>query len=293
MDLPLKEVDIIVYVGWLIVRRKVKAATINGYLSGLRQLHTVNGAEPPEIRTSLVKSILRGQTNIDNIKKRQGDSQKRLPMTMSIMRQLKEEIRTSTENPKFKLLLWAICTLAFHGAFRIHELLCTTESTFDPDFNLLGNDVSVRQEFKEGGEKFLEVKLKCPKESKVGNITIIDVFETKGSICPVKAFTKWRQHTNIDDRQPLFRKEDGTPMTGTKLNKWLKDKLGKYIDYGKEKYTSHSFRIGLATTLGVKGCSNKDIKEAGRWNSNTYKIYMRLPRNRREEIAKKIGKLTN
>ena len=56
MELPLTEEDIVVFIGWLIDVRKVKAATISGYLSGLRQLHTAKGIEAPNIRTELVNS---------------------------------------------------------------------------------------------------------------------------------------------------------------------------------------------------------------------------------------------
>ena len=73
------------------MERKVKATTINGYLSGLSQLHIVKGMSCPEIRTDTVKNILKGQTNIDNIQDRLGNQLKRLPMTMNMMRLVKEK----------------------------------------------------------------------------------------------------------------------------------------------------------------------------------------------------------
>ena len=190
-----------------------------------------------------------------------------------------------------KLLMWAVCTLAFHGAFRIHELLSRGEVEFDPDFVLLSGDIRMKTEIKDDKDRFLEVRLKCPKESKAGNIVIVDVYETKGKLCPVKAFERWK--TKHTDRQglPLFSETDGTPLTGTKLNEWLKERLSKYIDYTKGSFTSHSFRIGLATTLATKGFNDEDIKEAGRWNSNSYELYVRLPRVKRNLTAKRIGQL--
>jgi hypothetical protein len=50
---------------------------------------------------------------------------------------LKERIRRWNTNRADKLMVWAVCTIAFAGAFRIHELLCRLESTFDPEFELL------------------------------------------------------------------------------------------------------------------------------------------------------------
>ena len=291
MELPLTEEDIVVFIGWLIDVRKVKAATISGYLSGLRQLHTAKGIEAPNIRTELVKSIMTGKKNMDSISSRRGHVLRRLPMTMTMMRLLKNQIRKWAVPLEQRLLMWAVCSLAFHGAFRISELLSKSAVQFDPDFVLLTEDVIIKKERKEGGEKFLEVKLKCSKENKTGKAVLIEVYESGGTLCPVKAFGRWKTKTTSESGLPAFREADGTPLTGTKFNKWLRNRLEEYIDYGKGKFSSHSFRIGLATTLGTKGFSDDDVKEAGRWNSNTYEIYMRLPRSKRLDVAKRIGRL--
>ena len=291
MELPLSENDVIVFVGWLIVVRKLKATTINGYLAGIRQLHIVKGINPPELRSNLVTNLVKGQENIDNIKTWQESAARRLPMTMPMMRMLKEQIRTWEEPLQKKLLMWAIATLAFHGAFRIHEILARQEREFDPDFTLLTEDVKLKQEGGSDSDNFLEIKIKCPKENKTGKATIIDVYETKGTLCPVKAFTRWREKATTQEGLPLFREENGRPVTGATMNSWIKDRLKEVVNYEKGRFSSHSFRIGLATTLAMKGYTDEDIKEAGRWNSNTHEIYMRLPRNKRNGIAKKSGKL--
>ena len=93
MEFPLTENDIVTYILWLITERKAKATTISGYLAGLRQLHITKGIELPLIRTETVKRLLTGKKNIDNIESRRGKEKKRLPMTMNMMRLLKECIR--------------------------------------------------------------------------------------------------------------------------------------------------------------------------------------------------------
>jgi hypothetical protein len=289
LELPLNQEDVLEFVGWLIGERNIKAATVNSYLAGIRQMHIMKGIEPPMLRTSLVKFLLKGKANLDNIKARTKNEAKRLPMTMNMMRLLKEEIRRWEADLDLKLLLWAVATMAFHGAFRIHELLCRLESEFDPDFALLGKDVKL----KEGadGVLALEVKLKCPKESKSGKVVVVDIFASGGTLCPVKAFTRWQSKTTKTENMPLFRDNKGVPMTGSKINNYLKFLLSKHVDYKKGKFTGHSFRIGLATTLGTLGFSDADVKEAGRWSSNVHEIYMKLPRRRRLAVAEKISKL--
>ena len=288
MELPLSKEDLLEFIGWLIEVRKLKAGSINSYLSGLRQLHILKGMEAPMLRTDLVKFVLKGKKNMENIVTRKGEVVARLPITMNTMRLLKEKTRSWEASIEDKLLMWTIATLAFHGAFRIHELLCRTETEFDPDFALLSEDVKVKQK---GDGKVLEVKIKCPKESKTGKAVILEVYETKGKLCPVKAFERWTSVSSAARGLPLFRNKFGTPITGAKMNKWLRSRLEGHVNYSEGKFTSHSFRIGLATTLGTLGFSEADIKEAGRWSSNAYQLYMKLPQVKRAAVAKKIAEL--
>jgi hypothetical protein len=118
LDFPLGESDILEFIGWLAQERKVKAGTISSYLAGIRQAHILEGMEPPIIRSNLVKFLLQGKKNMDNIKSRVEGGQNRLPMTISVMKLLKEEIRRWDVDLNQKLLAWAIATIAFHGALK-------------------------------------------------------------------------------------------------------------------------------------------------------------------------------
>ena len=291
VEFPLSQADIAIFIDWLLEERKVSAGTVKGYLSGIRQMHVSKGMDPPVIRTVGVNWILRGKKNAENIEKRKAGTAGRLPMTLNMMKLLKETIRAWNVSMDQKLLMWAVCSLAFNGAFRIHELLLRTEAMFDRDFSLLTEDVKLRQGKEQEGGRFLEVKLKCPKEDKSGKAVILEVFESSSSICPVKAFERWERQAGTEKGFPLFRNNSGVPLTGRRINQWLKELLEPYVDYKKGKFTSHSFRIGLASTLGSMGFSDAEIRAAGRWNSNVHEIYMKLPRVKRAAVAKKIGRL--
>jgi len=289
LEMPLGTADILIFISWLAHKRKVKAGTIESYLAGVRQLHLMKGMEPPIARSGIVKWILKGKRNEEQIQDRKKLTASRLPMTPGLMKLLKVKLVTWEETNMKKLLIWAVATLAFNGAFRIHELLCRQEASFDPDFELLREDVTTKQT---GGKKTIEVKLKCPKENRNGQCTIVKVYETEGTLCPVKAFDRWNRMTKTkEDKTPLFREEDGTPLTGKKLNKVLKTLLEDNIDYKIGKIQTHSFRIGLASTLGARGFSEEEIKKAGRWKSGAYETYTRLPRTDRDKVARKISLL--
>jgi hypothetical protein len=46
--------------------RKLSAGTINSYLAGVRQLHVARGLPAPDIRSDVVKLVLKGIKNKDN-----------------------------------------------------------------------------------------------------------------------------------------------------------------------------------------------------------------------------------
>ena len=122
----LKEGELVVFIGWLTVRRELKAKTIDGYLSGLRQLYIGTGMKPPMKRTNLVACLLEraGAHGKHKSVKRRYCKARKLPVTIRMMRLLKETTRVWDATTANKLLVWAICLLEFYGAIRIHKLLC-------------------------------------------------------------------------------------------------------------------------------------------------------------------------
>ena len=89
LELPIKKNDILVFIEWLGTERKVRATTIESYLAGIRQMHTVKGIDPPEIRSSLVKQVLKGISNKNATDDRTRQKTGRLAMTSNIMLYLK------------------------------------------------------------------------------------------------------------------------------------------------------------------------------------------------------------
>ena len=293
VSIPLSKEGVMILIDWMITERGLKASTISSYLAGIRQLHILKGMEVNELRSERVKLVLRGKKNIDNAKKRAGGDKGRLPMTLTMMKILKERLRRWKEDDREKLLVWTVASLAFHGAFRIGELLCTQETNFDPAYTLLTEDISTSGEDLTAGEPVtvLTVRLKCPKEQRDGRAVLVDVYQSGGPICPVRAFQKWAARAQLEKGQPLFRRDCGTPLTGRKMNVYLHELMGDIAREKGGKLTSHSFRIGIASTLGAKGFSDEEIKAAGRWGSSAFEVYLKLPRTRRMAIARKIGQL--
>ena len=290
MELPMNERQTLIFIDWLARIRNLKAATINTYLAGIRQLHIVRNIDPPTIRTGLVKLVLKGVSIRDGIASRTGQLTGRLPMTFSVMLLLKKLISKFDISEHDRALFWAVATLAFAGAFRISELLCRIESAFDPDFDLLTKNV--KYSTGKDGLTTVHITLKCPKESRQKAATTVDVFQNDGPLCPIAALKIWSGKARSGQNLPYFRLENGTPLTGSRLNNWLDKTIGRYTDKSVGKFSTHSFRIGIASELARAGCSDEEIKEAGRWSSRAFEAYTRLKRTKRSIIAKEMGRLT-
>ena len=235
---------VLAFVGWLISVRKVSSISISQYLSGLRIIHLKKGVWPTSLRPDIVKSILKGHEH-EAMKTRIP----RLPMTIPVMRLLKKKLTMSKMPLSDKRLLWAVCCIALHGSFRIHELLSRNEMAFDP-ITLLGKDLRKLQIKLEGKlEDVMVIHLKHPKEDSLGKGVNIELFSTNTVTCPVDAFVKWQKASTlrINQVKPLFRFENGKCLTGATFNKVLKYLLYKHIDYDEGKFLGHSFRSGFAS----------------------------------------------
>ena len=292
LTLPMTENKTLVFVAWL-MKRGLKSRSINSYLSGLRMLHLTKGVKQGAVRSDLIKQVLEGRLHIDSMNSRLHETPRRMPVTPTLLKLLKLELKESDLTRETKRLLWAVSTLAFSGGFRVGELLARVESTYDPLYTLLGQDIKViTLKIGQANVETIQVNIKSQKTDRVGVNCLIDVYESGGIICPVKAYNKWKDTaTTRDSRKPAFRLDNGKPLTTSKFNKYLKSLLGGHIDYNKSKITGHSFRAGIASLLGNLGYSDSDIQAVGRWSSQAFQAYLKLPRTRRIEMAEKIGKL--
>ena len=270
-DWPMTADNTLLFIYWLVEERGLKASTANSYLSGLRQLHIMKGLPPPKLRSELVKQALKGRANMETSQKN-GETpsgSKRLPMTIPLLKLLKERIRTSDLAGETKLMLWSACSLMFFGAFRINELVSKSESCFDPDHTLL------------------------TRESRAGEKAVVDVFEAEGPLCLIRAFKKWRRNCRHQWDMPLFQHPDGTPLTCRKFNWYLKKMLGRHVQFAQGTVSAHSFRAGIATILGTKGYDDEEIKRVGRWSSRAFEIYIKGKQTNRAAMARRFGDLVD
>lgn len=290
MTFPLNTEKVLVYISWLLFKRKVKAKSAEVYVSGLRCLHLINGHESPALRPGIVKLILNGQNNMDKLMDTLQAKSKRVAVTIPILKLIKKNLSKSNFDKVRKNLIWTTSTLAFTGGFRVHELLARERQSFDPLVTLLGRDVVLNDKNK---HPHIQILLKTQKKDRIGKNEVVDVFKTDNFFCPIKAFKKYKKSVStltFSSQKPSFRTADGKSYTGKMFNKDLKKLLESVIDYrSMGKISSHSFRIGITTMLGKLGFSDNDIMAIGRWSSSAFELYIRSPRAVRAETAKRMA----
>ena len=287
---PAKEDDILTYVGWLL-HKQICAATISSYLSGIRAAHLEKGTNPPVIRTDLVNLVLHGEANRDNLKKKTGKKKSRIPMTPTSLKLLKAELSASDMSYHDKRLIWAVSSILYFGALRPGEVLCKNSNSFEPTSSLLLKDLTVKAcKINEKDSKLLQVYISSEKTNTTGKGRLIDIYSCPASdLCPVRAYSKFCEASNLkDDGKPAFRLRSGKNFTTNLFNKKLKQYLGKHLNSETGFVSGHSFRIGITSLVSQLGYDEDQIKSLGRWSSQAYLSYIRLPRTRRQEIARAL-----
>ena len=287
---PMTSDQITTLVMYLREIRKVKKDTIENYLSSLRYIHLSKGVFPGVLRPEVVKTLLKGMSNQDLKAKR--SSPDRFPVTLEVMFLLEWELEDRSDwSKEYKLLVWAVSTLAFFGSFRVGELLSKKARSIDPDFDLLLRDVRiVRRMVDKTKVELLEVQLKSPKEATANDKNIkVEVFGNDTPLCPLRAFKKYINVVGVNRsdsaafRLPVF----GLAYRHSRFNSDLKSLLSKHVKYGK--FTGHSFRSGLSSLLGQAGFSDPEIMAIGRWSGDSFLRYVKSGRLIRSRNSEKVG----
>jgi hypothetical protein len=93
-------------------------------------------------------------------------------------------------------------------------------------------------------------------------------------ICPVAALSRYLAIRGSLPG-PLFLCVTGAPLSPSMVNAWFRFILKAAGVPGN--YSSHSFRIGAATSAALAGVPDHVIKILGRWSSDCYLRYIRTP----------------
>ena len=156
--------------------------------------------------------------------------------------------------------------------------------SYDPDTHLNLNDLAIDNH---SNPALVRLAIKQSKTDPFRQGIDIFLGRTGLDICPVQAITQYIG-LRSPGPGPLFILNSGTPLTRGYLVTQLQAALRK-AGMDDSSYNGHSFRIGAATTAAQQGLQDSLIQTLGRWRSDAFKVYIKLPRAQLANISKALA----
>lgn len=120
----------------------------------------------------------------------------------------------------------------------------------------------------------VELLLRESKTDQRGKGCTILIPEIEASSCPVKAVVRYME-MRPRGSEAFFCSYGALPLTRHEFGAMIK-RCMLFGNLPAAKFSSHSFRIGAATTAAMAGCSDAQIQRMGRWASAVHRRYVRL-----------------
>ncbi len=243
----------------------LQVSSIKGYVSGIQFFHKLlYGAPSPNISNSQTAMLIRG---IQRTRPTRPDS--RLPITLDILTKCIHTLRTGYQTPSTARTLDAMFILAFFGFLRCSELAIS--SKFDPATNPTISDLTILD------SETISFLIKQSKTDQVKKGHFVYIFNLHSPLQPYQAVREYLRLRIFQARsplEPLFLDHAGKPASRTWFQKHLKAVLLS-ASISARNFSSHSFRIGAATSAAQKGLTKHQIQTLGRWSSEAFQSYIR------------------
>ena len=139
-------------------------------------------------------------------------------------------------------------------------------SSYDHDSTLCYGDVSWTD------NNLVQVLIKTSKTDPFRLGATIRLAPNKSSLCPVTALHRF-MNVHPTKEGPLFTFHNGRFLTRNDLMGYLK----RFLPSDVANISTHSFRIGAATTAARVGHPKWLIQSLGRWTSDCFQEYIRIP----------------
>ena len=158
-------------------------SSIKSYLAAVRDRQLSLGLPDPREQSSL-PLLKKVQAGIGRVRLSRGrPCKQRLPITTHMLRQMKVALEVMAHEEK--LVLWAICCVAFFGLFRLGELLLDAQTSFNTQIHLAWGDVAV-----DDRQNPTMVRLHS-KTDQLGRGAHVVLGRTDQDLCPVTAVVNY------------------------------------------------------------------------------------------------------
>ena len=193
---------------------------------------------------------------------------RRLPIPPTILNSFRRFLVLSHPD---HLTLWAALLLAFFGFLRSSELLSLRHT--DLTWCAEGYQVRIRASKTDPFRIGATVRVTPTGDPSLCLVTVLD---------SLVSATGQREG-------PLFRLQNGVCLSRPRLNRLVRELAAR--SGAPTNYSSHSFRIGAASAAAAAGIPEWQIQALGRWSTDCYKRYIRLPSSTTDTVAAAIARV--
>ena len=258
----------------------ISPRTAGVYMSGVRKYLQNNGVDTKFMDTSqYIRNTKAGLAQLYRVQlNRTAADSERLPITIDMIRGYYAEFRR-TDTPTPQLAVYAAAVLGFTIIARVSEYLETGTSehtlrTEDVVFKMRSGTV-IPAHSAWDGQSGTPVAMSVMVRSKKNDKYHFTAADDNATYCVVRVL--W-------DYAVTAKPQKGASLFYIPAMQWtlkppyfaarLKE-IGRKYGLDEARISSHSLRIGGATTLAAAGLSDSDIRNMGDWKSNAFMQYIR------------------
>lgn len=181
-------------------------------------------------------------------------------------------------------MLWAAACMFFFWFLRAGEFTVTSALGYNPEIHLNLADLSFDSHT---NPTMACIKIKQSKTDPLRQGVEIFLGRAEAQICPVAAILQYLE-IRPPGPCPLFIRHTGGPLTRSYLVTKLQGAL-RAAGLQEALYNGQSFRIGAATSAEKHGMEDSLIQTLGRWRSDAYKSYIKIPRNELANVSRLLA----
>ena len=274
---PISESNIILFATHLSTSHS--HSNIGSHIAAVKYMSHVRGFDLDLTNFTRLYRLLRG------IKRTQGARFKkppRIPITPPLLFALGHNLWNSSYPFNDKIMLWAAMLTAFYGFLRVSEYTSSHVKSYDPPSTLCFRDVQIIT------NSSIQLNIKASKTDPFRNGVHITLHANNSPLCPLKALRPFLL-SHPQKSGPLFVWQDGRYLTRCGLSAVL----ARISPQGLQNMSSHSFRIGAASTAAAAGHPRWLIQAMGRWSSNCFRDYIRIPKTTLAEVSRSLATQTS
>ena len=260
-DFPIPPATLALFIAHL-YQQNYASSTVNTYVSALGYSHRLAGVSDPT-KVFFILEMLKGYGKVDP------RFDMRMPLSIPILTKIFQQCPSILDSHYVSTMFKAMCAMAFYAFLRIGEITVTKQSPAVLQLRQLEKLSTVR-----GDTEAIKVTLYSFKHHY--NEPPLSVVHTRQPVvCPVDTLLVYLQFRGCRP-VPIFQHLDGSPVTRSEFCDWLARAI-KSCGLNPDRYKGHSFRIGAASHAAECGYSETQIRLLGRWKSDAFKKYIRLP----------------